>query len=456
MRPEQRTSNDGSLAAFLFVGLALFYLVGTLVGPRVPDSKQSDYCVSNYDFVWIFGHSLNCDSSEFLVNAKDPSMLLAPDSMRQERPGASALVYVISWPLDAVYRALAGSRLQIERNADPSGRIAPDRVERIQDKAQFVPQYVGFIALHALTLAACLGLYAYSIGLGALRWEHLSLPSFWLGLLFVVNNVTKQFFWSPHTQLLNILAAVGGVAACVALAESARRHRLYWAVSFAFGVMMLFYGAFLVPVVVTGLIYLYLESRDNRLSLRFLRRLLTKNLVAVALFVAPYAAWYASVIFLNGAFNHFSLDEHGHLVWVTETYASEGIWPVVKQYADYWYRFSRNAFIQGWGFLILLAALGAFVMRTEPARGSVPGARSDIAILSSLLSILVVSLLNALYASPALRLAYSAIFPLFIILGVFMRRVETNPDYARALMNATVCGLTLYTIWMVVKFGPYS
>ncbi len=456
MASEYRAPKKGRLAALLFAALISVYLIGLLIGPRVPDAQQSDYCVSNYHFVWVFGHSLNCDSSEFLVNAKEPASLLAPDAMRQERPGASALVHVISWPLDLVYRALRGDGgLQFERNIDPSGRIAHGRVERITDKAQYAPQYAGFIILHAVVLLACLALYVYAIGLRPLRWELFSLPSFWLGSLVIVNNVTKQFFWSPHTQLFNILAAVGGIAACVALSEATQRHRVYWAASFAFGVMLLFYGIFLVPVIVTGLIYLTLEFRDSGVKRAPWGRLLSVNAVAVALFGAPYLAWYALVVWLNGDFG-YTYERFGHFTWAATSYASDGIRGVAHQFGAYWLIFFKFAALQGWGVLILLAVVAGFAVRAEQGKGSGFDQRAKIAIAAGLLYIVLVSLFIALYGLPRYRLSFAVLVAILVIVGLFMRRLEQASPRPQALLTVTAGGLTLYAIWAVAKFGPYS
>ena len=456
MPSQHPASTRNRFAALLFFGLVSLYLIGLLIGPRVPDSEQTEYCVSNYHFVWVFGHSLNCDSSEFLVNAKDPATLLAPGSMRQERPGSSLLVYAISWPLDLVYRSIRKeSGFEIERNIDPSGRIAHDRVERITDKAQYVPYYAGFIILNSVVLIGCLALYAYSIGLGALRWALFSLPSFWLGLLVIANNVTKQFFWSPHTQLLNILAALGGIAACIALFEAAQRQKVYWATSFAFGVMMLFYGAFIVPVIATGLIYLYLEFRDNGIGSRSLGRLLLVNLVAVALFIVPYLSWHAYVVWLNGDFS-YTYEKFDHIIWVAKIYSAEGISAVVRQFGAYWLAFFKFAILQGWGLFFLFAVIWGLALRAKPRESDRLDERTKLVIAVGLVFVLLLSLFVSLYGLPRYRLAFSALVPVIIILGLMMRRIELAPVRPAALLAITGGGLALYAIWNVVKFGPYS
>ena len=58
-----------------------------MIGPRVPDNMQKEYCVRNFEINSIFGHSMNCDSADYILNASNPKRLLEEDSIRQARPG---------------------------------------------------------------------------------------------------------------------------------------------------------------------------------------------------------------------------------------------------------------------------------------------------------------------------------------------------------------------------------
>ena len=58
-----------------------------MIGPRVPDNMQKEYCVRNFEINSIFGHSRNCDSADYILNASNPKRLLEEDSIRQARPG---------------------------------------------------------------------------------------------------------------------------------------------------------------------------------------------------------------------------------------------------------------------------------------------------------------------------------------------------------------------------------
>ncbi len=61
-------------------------MCGLLVGPRVSSVDQSKYCVVNVNLPGPFGVSLNCDSSELMRLAVNPSLLLDVNNIRTSRP----------------------------------------------------------------------------------------------------------------------------------------------------------------------------------------------------------------------------------------------------------------------------------------------------------------------------------------------------------------------------------
>src|SRR5882757_11572530 len=84
------------LTAFIAVFIAT--MIGLAVGPRVPDATQQDYCVQNLRTDTVFGLSMNCDSFDFMRLADFPSGLLAPNNVRQARPGMIFAAYLLAKP----------------------------------------------------------------------------------------------------------------------------------------------------------------------------------------------------------------------------------------------------------------------------------------------------------------------------------------------------------------------
>ena len=64
----------------------IIYITLLFIGPRVPHDEQSNYCVRNFEVNTIFGHSMNCDSADWILNTNNTSRILEPNSIRQSRP----------------------------------------------------------------------------------------------------------------------------------------------------------------------------------------------------------------------------------------------------------------------------------------------------------------------------------------------------------------------------------
>ena len=246
----------------LFIFLGATYLASLMIGPRVPDAHTEYFNAINIEIAGWFGNSLNTDSPGFMRDAANPRRLLASDAMRQGRPGSAALVHVLSLPFEPMHERLKprfGWPFRASRPADAS------RVGRFQ---RLVPQYLGFIVFHALTLAACIAVFFQSLSPPRKGLEAALFPSFWLALLIVANDLTKQFFWSPHTQLLGLLAALLAVILPLRLLETERWVRVFLGVSALLGVLSLFYGVFVVAAVCSGLAVLW---RQRAHVIRFSR-----------------------------------------------------------------------------------------------------------------------------------------------------------------------------------------
>ena len=86
-----------------------------MIGPRVPDNMQKEYCVRNFEINSIFGHSMNCDSADYILNASNPKRLLEEDSIRQARPGLIINANNNSFFIDKVFLAFLDIMMNIQK-----------------------------------------------------------------------------------------------------------------------------------------------------------------------------------------------------------------------------------------------------------------------------------------------------------------------------------------------------
>lgn len=424
-------------------------LLGYLIGPRIPDHQASDYCVSNHQIFGPFGHSLNCDSADFMRTAADPSQLLAPDAIRQGRPGASTLVSVVSLPFVAFQDFLFGD-YAIQRNFDP--KRAGEPVE--QNKERYLPYYPGFLVFHAAVLLLSFLLYLKIIGKKALASDLGVHAAVWVGLILIANNITKQFFWSPHTQLLNILVPVFAIygALCIHRAEKGKRLVAYAGLAACAGIGQLFYGVFVIGIATIGLMVIAASLRDRGATFASLREILIANAIAVPLFAAPSLAWYAYVVSVNGAFFQYDVERANGFVWILPVWEQGGLWAAAWAELASMARFAGMAVEQFWlGLLILLAIV--LVRRSKPALRYSSDERA--VLLGAGLFAILVTVFYGAYGYHVYRLAFSPIVPLIVALGYGLKVLQADAP-RRWYLPATVSCLLVYVGWQVAKFGPYS
>ena len=450
MAPQSSSKAAAFVTIATIILLPLAVAIGFLVGPRVPDAEQADYCVSNFHIAGPFGHSLACDSAEFLIDAETPSNLMKPDSVRQGRPGASTFVHFLALPLVPLKQALFPD-VEIERNLDPSGKRKNTGL--MEDKARYIPYYAAFLAFHVMILLGSFALYLYAIGLPVFDWRTYTFASACVGVLLLANNISKQFFWSPHTQLFNILVPAAMVAGARWLAETGKRNPAYWVLAFCFGVGQLFYGIFMVGIVVLGMQMVWMHFRDHGISIRSLLSLLPPNLIAILLFGLPYGAWYAYVISVNGDFFQYDVEHYNFVVWIVPYYQEGGLaaaaWEIWIRIVYLW----QLALEQGWVFVavLMLSAVLCAVTAKDGRFGSADG----FVIASCIIYLALTTLFYSVYGLVVYRLAFSVVIPVFILIGLLVRRMERGG--AKPLLNFAVCLSTIaYGAWLAIKFGPYS
>jgi hypothetical protein len=402
----------------VLVLLAAFYLVSLLVGPRVPDAYAGYFNAINIEIAGPFGHSLNTDSPGFLRDAAAPRRLLASDAMRQGRPGSAAVVHVLSLPFEWMHERLEagfGWSFRATRSADAR------RVARLRP---LLPQYLGFIVLQAVVLGACIAVFLRSLSPPRSAWEAARYPSFWLALLIVANDLTKQFFWSPHTQLLGLLAALLAVALPQRLLETDRWIRVFLGGSALLGVLSLFYGVFVVAAASSGLALLW---RQRAHLIRFSRDGIAVIGVAglgAGLFALPSALWIGTVIAVNGSFFNYDVEVVRGFVWMADKAPGIGWKGVAAQMIWLFSTLVSNGIRQGWH---VFAVAGVYVV-----------------LLATFFTLYGLAGIRVSAGIPVVFLPAAAL----VLDRLQERRAVTAP--------LALAAVVAYMVVSSVKFGPYS
>lgn len=366
-----------------FLGLTAAVILILMLRPLPPDQlvRPAFYGV---DLPGPFGLSLSIDSPAFMRLALQPSELLAPNQLRQSRPG-------------------------IILAAAPLARVLSSIVE-----SPMVAAYSAYLILNVATLALSFFLY-----LTVVRTPHgrISLPVFLAGLPLLVNNVTVQFLLSPHTSLLNLLAPI----ACLQMAQHVWRERLFrrprifpTAMLAGFGVLA--YGSFALAFPVLLLTAAAREKADGQTlgTMFFVRALLL-----LALMLAPVGVWYALVVAKAGSFYSAEVEVYRSFVWMADLTASSGVRVAVGKLASLTTLSVRHGAVMAAAPLAIVVACLVFV----PSRRELWRAIRTDAALSALVYVLF-TLFFALSGFAWDRNVYSAIVPFIALAGCTVREAE--------------------------------
>lgn len=439
------------LSAFVLV-LGLFML-GLLIGPRVADKDQIEYCVVNVDLPGPFGISLNCDSPEFMRLANTPSALLEPNNTRTSRPtmilAASGLAAVIA-PLvpSPGMVGVAASRKDI----DPSRAASAMRT--------MGPAYVAYLILNvAILCGAFLVMRHMMVGAAGpvarpFADANLAMVVTGFGLLLISNDVVKAFVWSPHTQLFNVLVPVLCIWALWMSWQSRLVERWYavpMALGIGFGVAA--YATFFVCLacmLAPWVVRQWLTGFPYGAG-----RIVLRTTVVAAATLLPYLAWY---LFVKGTTGSFYVHEakFNQVIWIADAWRS-GPTTVVLAWFSNMLALASMALPQLASTAVAMA--WTIFMLGRGKYGVLP---SWLASRQGIVSCAVVAaLFVAFYATVGFirpRLAFGIVPPFVVATGIFavaaIRKISVQ-DGRTLGMGYVAIGL-LAAVVTIVKDGPWS
>ena len=328
--------------------------------------------------------NVSWDSFEFIDCARQPSLLLEPDNPRQSRPLFIALgsamgfgVWYATWPWHTRPLQEAASSRPSFASTDP----AVQRTERLCFLA-------GFILINLLILIACCWLFEELLRLLGLR------PAAWLrnGMLFAltVNQLTKLFFWSAHTQLFLLLVPLICLYGFIRLSRSTLRTGAMLQAGFFGGAGLLLYGSFLLllPSMLLGL----LRNRQNRRPAAALTLSLS--------FMMPTIIWILFLRSRGGQLFSQEISRYRQFIWISDSWKvspatlARQAWTNLARFAETWWILTGALFI-GLGWLLIRSTKRYAEIRSTN-RNSLPqpspGASAKQFLREGLLPVFVITL----------------------------------------------------------------
>jgi hypothetical protein len=419
------------LREILVAGLLVTIAVVLFLFQPLPEPSELQHCGTPTHVWGPLNVFVNCDSGEFLLLAKHPSLLLTPaHRTRQNRPLYAALGWTLAWPLRVLDVESIGRRVLGAEPVGRTGRLYGD----------YLPEYGAFLLLNWVLLVASVVLFTRLLDAESPVAIRALLP---LAVL-LVNEVTKAFFWTPHFQIFNVFIPVASIALFRWQLSPARivTWRDAAAIGLLLGVGNLAYGAFA------------LTAGGAALCLVIGERKLSKAILLLALFFLPLAVWIAFVTARTGAFYSEEIARFRQFVWLADA-AFRGIGPFGTAVSE-----NLSTYLTMLGAVVIGPALmlGVAVAAARIAGGrSRPTDRERAPARAIAVYVLVDVLFFAFMGFYRTRLAWTIVPALLLILGREIGRLERAvPARAGLAMKMGVAGVALgYTAYWIARAGPY-
>jgi hypothetical protein len=273
---------------------------------------------------------INCDSAVYMKDAQNPIRLVNGESVYQDRPIPTLLVAMLAkfWHflnLPDYYREVQGN----------SGQIV----------TYSIVTYIIFLALSASIFSI-----ACYVGLKSLfRFQQkLSIPaeifissSFIFVIVIAMNEITKTFFWTPGSQMFNLLLPVYAFY-LITYNYKDITHKFYFSQILIVSLLLFSYAFFIILLVPLIL------AKWNKLRNRLL------------LCSVPVIAYLSYPFLLNqfgGTYNNFAVGYRRMYIWVIDAYKQDKFFEKISEFLGYFFES-----IPSLPTILILISLTAFML----------------------------------------------------------------------------------------------
>jgi hypothetical protein len=229
---------------------------------------------------------INCDSAQIVQDSQDLQRLVNAQTSYQDRPLFPIMGSLLSKPLKKVTKSY-----EIFYNKDGK----PIKF--------FYANYLAFIGINFLILFfiwhQLVSLLERLRSRKPITFRDELLIGISVGSVLIANNVFKGFFWTPHTQLFNILIVILSINLWLDLESGNFKHRskLHF---FLNGLLLFFYPMFVV-LYLLPLIYTW-----------------RRYLLPTFLSISPYLAYPLMFQTFGGTYRNAAVEDFNGFVWVLD------------------------------------------------------------------------------------------------------------------------------------------
>ncbi len=372
----------------------VIFSIFLLIGPRIPDNKQIEKCVVNIDLPSIFGISLNCDSPDFMRLGTDPSGLLELKNQRQSRPGMIFASYLISLPITPLNNIIKLIKPEAKREA-------PARIN--MELSEYFSVFISYAVINF-----CLILLSWILLFSLLK-NHENGKSLLIILpiasLILSNPIFKEFFWSPHTQIFNILVPIF----CVWISIKTWHHGLFYKssifwISLIVGIGITAYATFIMYLPCL-LIPAFLKKKD-------LKSFVLRTITIMPIVITPLIIWILFVLWKTGSFYNHEIEVYNQFVWIFKQNIFHSIFMIFNNFLY----IIINFLMQNYLILIICVAC-LFTLHKK-----LPQSEKQNLCIALIISI-AFGLFFAVVGYYPDRLIYTMTPPFYIIIGILLNRI---------------------------------
>jgi hypothetical protein len=355
---------------------------------------------------------INCDSAVYMKDAQNPIRLVNGDSVYQDRPLPTLLVAALSkfWHflnLPDYYRDVQGN----------SGQMV----------TYSLITYVIFLALSAAIFS-----FTCYLGIKSLFWfeQKLSIPNeIFVSTAFIfvtaisMNEITKTFFWTPGSQMFNLLLPIYTFY-LISSGNKTITNKFYLTQILIVSLLLFSYAFFVILLIPLVLM------KWNRLRYRLLLCFIP---------VISYLTYPYSLNQLGGVYNNYAVGDRRMYVWVIDAYTQNVFFEKLSEYIGY---FLKSIPIIP--TIILLIAFTIFFLMEKNTKLDFRG---------ELVSISVHTFMIGFYGYYSRRLTFPIIIFLFLVILKMFYALRSNARYKILELGMPVVVLYIFISW-AFTLGP--
>ena len=313
---------------FLMFGF-LTQLFSILLPPNSNISGTNVAFCNYYINKWnILNVHIDCDSQYFLLDSQNPLRLLSSETPLQDRPLHILFVSLISRFLEFI--------------GVPSGSITylgEDSVSQTYN----VLDYGVYIGTNVLILGISIFIVMRILLRSVNTKSTITRASMFLALAMIVQNpVNREFFWTPHSQIFNIL--IPAILFQFVQKDLILTTRRFWLYFGLFGALSLFYPTFSIVLP----IFFVLSWRKLGKAYGFL-----------SLFILlPRFLWPRIIELLGGDYVDWPVVGHRRFIWILDSYRKETL---ANDSADNLWKFLTSLPVHWLAITVLLVLLSILI-----------------------------------------------------------------------------------------------